>query len=241
MKNLSNIPFSLCQEHPCDYLPGESARSIFVAANYKVSASDYGDLAQYGFRRSGNLVYRPNCQHCSACIPLRIPVDLFEPSRIQRRILAKNSDIRVTEKPPAFDGNHFRLYKSYLQARHGDGAMANSTSDDYMRFLTSRWCETSFYEFKLGDKLFAVAIVDNFDAAMSSVYTFFECDFSNRSPGVYAVLWQIQEARKRRLKSLYLGYWIAGCDKMSYKNQYRPLEAYVDGQWRLYEKDETML
>lgn len=202
----------------------------------------YSMLIAYGFRRSGDLVYRPHCKACSACIPLRIPAARFRPDRSQRRTFRRNQDISVNHSPAEFNEEHFQLFKRYLCARHADGSMVHSSKEDYVRFLCSSWCKTTFAEFRIGHQLAAVSVIDQLNDAFSAVYTFFDTTISRqRSLGVFAVLWQIQEAQKQGLSNVYLGYWIKACGKMSYKDQYRPIEAYIDNRWRGYKKEEKIL
>jgi arginine-tRNA-protein transferase len=133
-----------------------------------------------------------------------------------------------------FEAQHFELYLRYQDRKHPDGSMRNSSPKDYLDFLSSEWCNTNFVEFHIAKKLVAVAIVDRFDDSLSAVYTFFDTDYANYSLGVYAVLWQIQWASELNLEWVYLGYWIAECKKMSYKNQYQPLQIFQNDSWKKY-------
>ena len=119
--------------------------------------------------------------------------------------------------------------------------MANSSRSEYMDFLASSWCNTWFVEFSLAGELLAVAIVDRLDEALSAVYTFFDPRHDHLSLGTYAVLWQIRQAQQRNLKWLYLGYWLRDCQKMSYKTQYRPIQAFIADVWRQYARGEEIL
>ncbi|MGR9106926.1 MAG: arginyltransferase [Gammaproteobacteria bacterium] len=225
--------FVLGNEHECDYLPGQTARSAFLLAPHERAGSDYRVLIERGFRRSGDLIYRPCCPACKACIPVRIPVERFSPSKTQSRTWTKNADLHVSKKPPVFDRVHFNLYRRYLQARHAGGGMCESGPEEYIRFLRSDWAGTFFYEFRLGQDVVAVAVVDHLEDSLSAVYTFFDPDLSQRSLGSFAILWEIEQTRRLGLPFLYLGYWIGACAKMSYKKNYRPIEGEVEGRWRL--------
>ncbi|MGR9072708.1 MAG: arginyltransferase [Gammaproteobacteria bacterium] len=237
---MNAIPLFLTQEHDCNYLDDRTARSAFVHPSFPLSTSAYSQLIQHGFRRSGDHVYRTQCPHCSSCIPLRIPVLKFKPSRIQRRTMEKNRSMETTVKPPVFEQKHFELYRRYQKTRHPGGSMANPTAEDYMNFLSSRWCDTLFIEMVMDDELAAVAVVDRLENALSAVYTFFEPKFSSFSPGAYAVLWQIEYAKRQRMEWLYLGFWIESCHKMAYKNQYRPLQALIGNRWKTFYKDQPI-
>ena len=155
-----SVPLYLSVENDCEYLSGNKSRLMFVAKDFPMTSDVYSQLAAKGLRRSGEMVYGPKCDRCSACIPVRVPVRDFSPTRSQRRTLTKNADLSVSRQPPKFDGEYFVLYSLYLEARHSDGSMAGSTPDDFLRFLSSPWATTEFIEFRLSKKLVCVAVVD---------------------------------------------------------------------------------
>jgi arginine-tRNA-protein transferase len=169
-----------------------------------------------------------------------VPVARFLPNRSQLRTLRDNKDLTATPKPAEFVEEHYRLFQCYTAARHDDCGMADSTRQDYIGFLGSSWSDTWFVEFRLREKLVAVAVVDRLVDGMSAVYTFFDPAYAERGLGTLAVLWQIGESKRLGLDWLYLGFWIGACKKMSYKDNYRPLEAMVGGHWRLFEKGEKI-
>ncbi|TAL50367.1 MAG: arginyltransferase [Methylovulum sp.] len=226
-----SIPLFLTQDHDCSYLDGEIARSAFVHPSCPLTPALYGQLIKQGFRRSGNDVYKPYCRCCSACLPSRLAVKQFKLSRSQKRCWKKNSDTQAIVKPPVFEQAHYDMYLRYQASRHGDGEMAHSSPDDYIDFLGSVWCDTQFVEFSINGELAGVAVIDRFEDAWSAVYTFFDPKFAGYSPGVYAVLWQIEQLRKQRREFLYLGFWIKDCKKMVYKSDYQPLQLLADDQW----------
>lgn len=228
---MSSISLRLGHEHPCDYRPGQLARMLYVPPELPVHRELYGQLLALGFRRSGDFFYRPHCRSCSACIPVRVPVARFAPNRSQRRVLRANREITVRSLPAGFREEHYQLYRRYLEARHPEGIMAQSTRDDYRRFLCADWEGAGFYEFRVGPTLVAVTATDHLGEALSAVYTFYEPDCPERSLGTFAVLWLIEEARRRALDWLYLGFWIKDCRKMAYKFNFRPLEARVGERW----------
>lgn len=238
---MKSIPLYVSHEHDCDYLPGNRAQMAYVSPWEAVDGNVYSWLATRGFRRSGDMIYRPYCPNCLACVPVRIAAAQFRPSRGQRRIRQKNSDLEVVLKPARFEESHYRLFMRYLGARHPDGHMAESSAGDYIRFLACDWAEIGFYEFKCGDRLLAVAIVDYLADGLSAVYTFFDPDLPARSLGTYAILWQVDEARRRGLDWVYLGFWISGCRKMSYKNSFHPLQAFIGENWLPLEKGENIM
>jgi len=226
-----SIPLFLTQEHDCSYLDGELARSAFVHPSCSLTPALYAQLIKQGFRRSGNDVYKPYCRQCSACLPSRVAVNQFKPSRSQKRCWKKNSNTKDIVKPPVFEQAHFDMYLRYQATRHGDGDMAHSSPDDYMDFLSSTWCDAQFVEFSINGELAGVAVIDQFEDAWSAVYTFFDPKFAGYSLGVYAVLWQIEQLRKQQREFLYLGFWIKACKKMAYKSDYQPLQILIDNQW----------
>lgn len=217
--------------HPCSYLD-EEAITLFADPNAKMSQPLYSALSDLGFRRSGEYVYAPRCPACNACLPVRIPVAQFRANRSQRRNSRCNSDLSVAIKPAEFDQRHFELYRRYMDARHPDGSMAKPEPEQYLRFFGSSWADTRFIEFSEGEHLLAVTVMDLLDNGLSAVYTFFDPTARERGLGVHAVLWLIEEAKRRQLPYIYLGYLIKESPKMNYKTRYRPLEFFHDGLWR---------
>lgn len=234
------IPLFLTQKHPCGYLDNRQARSLFVNPSYQMTTTVYYQLLQRGFRRSGNEVYMPCCETCSACVPARLPVMRFQPDRRQRRCLGRNRSTRTVIKSAEFNPAHYALYLRYQKRRHGGGTMAQFTPEDYCHFLTSFWCDTRLIEFYIDNRLSAVAVIDCFDDAWSAMYTFFDPEFSRYSPGMYAILWQIEQLRRENKQYLYLGFWIKNCKKMAYKVDYRPLEVLLDKQWIEMDDADTL-
>ena len=231
-ENVHNrLALYLSPEHPCGYLDDKAARTVFLDPQVNPTQSLYNMFAQQGFRRSGSFLYRPQCDHCRACVPIRIPVADFRPNRTQQRVWRANRDLQVQQRPTEFDAEHFALYRRYLSERHPGGGMDQHTPADYSAFLSSRWSHTLSVEFRLQGQLLSVAVVDELDTALSAVYTFFEPDQARRSLGTFAILWQIEEARRRGLQSVYLGYWIAGSRKMAYKNRFRPFQRLGTNGW----------
>lgn len=224
----------LSAPHECSYLPERSSQSVFADPDAPMSVSLYSHLLRRGFRRSGRHVYAPHCERCAQCTSVRIPVDEFEPRRTHRRVLKANPDVEVIERPAEFDAEHFDLYQRYTRARHEDGEMAKASGSEYMRFLSSDWCETRFLELRAQEQLIAVAVTDVIDDGLSAVYTFFDPELKSRSLGTLGILRQIELARVRRRPYLYLGYWIQDSRKMAYKGRFRPLELWQGGIWRRF-------
>lgn len=234
--NIRSLNFYLTPAHACSYLPHRQASSLIADLRVRIDTQTYGTLINYGFRRSGDYVYRPHCQGCDACIPVRVPVTLFRPRRAQKRIWRRNQDLDVRRVAVAYQEEHFTLYQRYISDRHNGGGMDHTSPEHYMDFIKSSDIDTALYEFRLSGQLLAVAVVDHLQDALSAVYTFFDPDHEARSLGAYAILWEIHEARRLGLNWLYLGYWIKQCPKMSYKSDYRPLEIYRNGRWILLDE-----
>jgi len=230
-RQLDELKFYLSRPHECSYLPDHQATTLFADPERIITSEQYDDLIQFGFRRSGSMVYRPRCADCQACVPVRVPSGSFQANRNQRRIWKKNNDLTVTLKPGGYVDEHFTLYQRYISARHTGGGMDDPDAEKYIDFLLAKHIDTVFVEFRLGHKLLAVAVTDVLPNALSCVYTFFDPDVSSRSPGIYSVLWQIQEAHRRQLDWCYLGYWIENCRKMAYKTQFRPIQGQKNALW----------
>lgn len=217
--------------HPCSYLPGREAVTVFVDPMLPKSALLQTTLTHYGFRRSGEHVYRPQCPGCRECVSVRVPVDAFRPRRAQRRAWRANEDLTVAVMPARFRAEHYVLYERYLASRHTGGGMDDTSPRQYREFLLSPWADTLLLELRDATGIRAVAVTDRLRDGLSAVYTFFDPDLPQRSLGVYTVLRQITLARDLGLPYLYLGYWIAASPKMAYKASFRPQERLGDGDW----------
>lgn len=236
--------------HPCSYLAGEEATTQFIDPAVALDGDDHAVLARMGFRRSGQHWYRPHCASCQACIPLRIPVAGFLPSRQQQRTWLRNQDLVMNIADDIRSGEHYRLYERYINTRHRDGDMYPASREQFEGFLASPLLvsrdheslpfaesptATLYLELRKGLQLVAVAVTDVFPGALSAVYTFYEPDDSKRSLGVFSVLIQIELARKLGLAHVYLGYWLKQSRKMNYKAGYQPHEILLNGQWQTME------
>lgn len=229
---LSDLAFFLSTPRPCGYLPGRESNTLFADPDAEMTPQRFSLLAEYGFRRSGPYVYRPHCAGCSACVPVRVPVARFKPARGQRRTWKMNADLACSIHDPTDAAVETTLYRRYLGARHAGGPMDAAVGGNPLDFLASPWSETFLCVFELAGKPVAIAVTDVLARGLSAVYTYFDPGLPRRSLGTYAVLWQIEEARRRGLEHLYLGYWIADCRKMNYKTRFRPLEGFIGGEWR---------
>ncbi len=233
---IHRLQFYLTAAYPCSYLQGRLARSQVATPASLVDTPVFSELARIGFRRSGSYVYRPRCDSCRACVPVRVPVSDFTPNRSQRRCLERNSDLSLGLKPLVFDETHYRLYARYQARRHAGGGMDQDDREQYRNFLLVSRVDSALAEFSLDGEVVMVGLIDRLMDGLSAVYTFYDPDLPRRSLGVYGVLTQVQLALRMGLPYLYLGYWIAESAKMVYKRNYRPLEGYVGGQWQRLEE-----
>jgi arginine-tRNA-protein transferase len=217
--------------HPCGYWPQREARDLVVDPRDPLLAEAWPQLLAWGFRRSGELVYRPHCQGCRACVPVRIDVEAFASSRSQRRCLAMNAKVEARVLPAEPGEEHVALYREYLRARHPGGGMDTHGSNEFVQFLIGRWGQTRFLELREDGELLALAVTDVSEHALSAVYTCFRPDLASRGLGTLAILRQLAWANRDGLQYLYLGYWIEGHPKMDYKRRFAGLEKLGRSGW----------
>ncbi len=234
---LKTLQFYATAEYACSYLKGQIARSQVATPAHLIDTADYSVLMRHGFRRSGLFYYRPRCDQCQACRSLRLPVAEFQPNRSQRRAWAQHQQLIATiTSPPFFSPEHFALFQRYQQARHPGGGMDADDMVQYQDFLIESRVDSLLVEFRAPSPddrpgvLKMVSIIDQLDDGMSAVYTFYEPE-PGKSYGTYNVLWQIRQAQARRLRYLYLGYWVAQSQKMSYKINFKPFQLLIGNQW----------
>ncbi len=221
-------------ETPCPYLPDRQARTeAYLLEN--TDGAMYGRMLASGFRRSGQIIYRPRCRGCCECRSTRIPADRFTLSRSMRRVWRRNADLRVEEDAPIANEEKFVLFCRYLDAQH-DNTMSR-TWESFQDFLYDSPMETREFRYLLGERLVGVSLVDRWHGGLSSIYMYFDPDFASRSLGTYSVLWEVEYCRRKGFPYYYLGYYVAGSKTMSYKSRFRPNEILVAAdRWVTFRK-----
>jgi len=240
MKHRLQIPlrhFFATPPTPCPYLAGKLERKVVTLLAGDDPDGLHNALSQAGFRRSQDLAYRPACEQCNACVPVRVPVANFEPSDGQRRIWRRREGITARRLPAYATREHFMVFRRYVTARHEGGGMADMEFADYRAMVEDSPVRTAITEFRFPDgRLLGVCLTDAMTDGLSLVYSFFDPDFDRLSPGTLIILWHIDQAREQGHTYVYLGYWIAQSHKMAYKSRFQPLEALTPEGWQLLPK-----
>ena len=231
-KVLEEIQFYVTTIYSCGYINGKDAQSI-VATPYKsITSENFNILVKKGFRRSGQYAYKPNCENCSACVPIRLLASNFIGNRSQKRTKKYLNKLKVNILPLSFDKEHYDLYVQYQNNRHLDSGKSEDEIGDYNDFLIKSNVNSKLIEFRLGNKLKIVTIIDMIDDGISAVYTFYDCSNQKLSLGTISIMWLLDFCKKEKLSFLYLGYWINECKKMKYKTNFKPYELLLDGVWQ---------
>jgi arginine-tRNA-protein transferase len=238
------LRFFLTAPSACPYLPGREERKVFAHLPLSDGPTVNDNLTQVGFRRSQNIAYRPACETCDACVSVRIPAADFVLSRSQRRILKRNGDLERHLVEAEATSEQFDLLRRYLTARHADGGMADMGWPDYVAMVEDTAVRTHLIEYRrrTNDRgpgeLVACVLVDLLQDGLSLVYSFYDPDQTSRSLGSFIILDHLTQAVALGAPYVYLGYWVAGSDKMAYKARFSPLELLRPGGWRLMSSRE---
>jgi len=230
-----NLQFYLSGPLPCPYLPAQVERKLFTrlddqdpTTNAEINAA----LCRVGFRRSHDVIYRPACNACNACIPVRIPVQVFAPSRSLRRVIAHNKDLKWHHAETHPSEELFSLFSAYQTSRHGDSDMARMSAADFAAMLTEGRADTHLYLLRDSlNNLKGCIIADHVGDGLSAVYSFFAPQEAPRSLGTFLILSLVAEAQKRHWPFVYLGYWVAESRKMSYKTRFKPMQFLGPNGW----------
>ncbi len=242
-----NFPqFFITAPAPCPYLPGLLERKVFTHLINADAKELHDTLAQGGFRRSQNIAYRPACDNCSACVSVRVPVADFELTRSFRKIIRRNCTVISDTRPASATTEQFEIFREYIDARHGDGGMSDMSFVDFAAMVDESFVDTRIVEYRLPPqprlsgpdsrkgKLIAAALTDVLDDGLSMIYSFFNPELASNSFGTYMVLDHIERAQRSGLPYVYLGYWVAGSDKMNYKARFLPQERLTQTGWQLH-------
>ncbi|MEM9011267.1 MAG: arginyltransferase [Pseudomonadota bacterium] len=244
MRHLSSLSpqFYVTAPQTCPYLDGRVERKLFTALQGENAAELNDALSRQGFRRSQNVVYRPSCAECNACLSARIQVDTFEPTKSQRRVLRRNEDIEREGTAPWATEAHYALFRRYLDARHADGGMADMDMFEFAAMIEETPVRSRVVEYYLPEpeaphrrRLIGVCLTDILSDGLSMVYSFFDPTLEHRSLGTFIILDHVAIAAEAGLPYVYLGYWVPGSGKMDYKSRFQPFEIYHDGTWRVVE------
>ncbi len=224
------ISVGITKSFPCSYIETE-LEQLLVLQEGDIDLVLFEQLLALGFRRSGGTIYKPQCPHCNACLPIRIPSFLFKPSRRQKRTLKNNQDIiwKIVEKQAEY---HYELYETYINIRHKDGPMYPASREQYQHFIGSGWLDPIFIELWNKDTLIGVAVTDILPNSLSAIYSFFAPDEHKRSLGSLLILLQCRLAKLMRKEYIYLGFQIDASRKMNYKRDYTPYQILTSSGWQ---------
>ncbi|MEL6509366.1 MAG: arginyltransferase [Pseudomonadota bacterium] len=234
--------FYVTAPQPCPYLEGRMERKLFTALQGDTSEKLNDALSKQGFRRSQNVLYRPSCGDCSACLSARIRVADFKLSKSQRRILRRNREVSRQATSPWATEDQFDLFRRYLDSRHADGGMADMDIFEFAAMVEETPIRSRVIEYSQSDEdgvsaLAAVCLTDVLDDGLSMVYSFYDPDLERHSLGTYVILDHVSIAQDAGLPYVYLGYWVPGSPKMGYKAKFSGLEVYRNGAWENLSKD----
>lgn len=226
--------FYVTAPQPCPYLEGRMERKLFTALQGEGAQRLNDGLSKQGFRRSQNVLYRPSCADCAACLSARINVAAFSASKSQKRVLKRGQHLERRATSPWATEEQYDLFRRYLGDRHATGGMADMDAFEFAAMIEETPIRTRVVEYTDAETktLTATCLTDILDDGVSMVYSFFDPEQARLSLGTYIILDHIDIAREAGLPYVYLGYWVPGSDKMGYKAQFSGLEVYVGGVWQ---------
>ncbi len=223
------------EQETCSYLPQQTSRLPLCVPVGDLSAQQFDQLLEAGYRRSGWFFYRTQCPNCQACEPLRLEVNSFCPSRSQRRAQKRAAEhVRVEIARPTVDKRRLELFNRHRTER---GLCQESTSvgeHDYRSFLMNSYTEVAELSLWAEDRLIGVSITDVGLASLSAVYCFFDPDYAWLNPGTFAILQQISLAQTLGFRWLYLGLMVSANSHLKYKANFRPHQRRINGRWELF-------
>lgn len=226
--------FYVTAPQPCPYLEGRMERKLFTALQGESAEKLNDSLSKQGFRRSQNVLYRPSCSECAACLSARIDVKKFEATKSQKRTLRRNRHLTRRATSPWASEDQFDLFRRYLDSRHADGGMADMDVFEFAAMVEETPIRTRVVEYvnRDTDALTGVCLTDVLDDGVSMVYSFYEPYLPRQSLGTFMILDHIQIALDAGLPYVYLGYWVPGSPKMGYKAGFSGLEVYHRSAWQ---------
>jgi len=229
--------FYVTAPQPCPYLEGRMERKLFTALSGEGADALNDSLSKQGFRRSQNVLYRPACADCAACLSARIRVSNFRPSRNLRRVRRRAAHVERTVSAPWASDAQYALFRRYLEDRHAEGGMADMDVFEYAAMIEETPVRSRIVEYHVSDEdgwrqLVGVCLTDILDDGLSLVYSFYEPSLAHLSLGSYIILDHVDIAREARLPFVYLGYWVPGSAKMGYKARFPALEIHKNDRWQ---------
>lgn len=239
--------FFMTNAGPCPYLPGRTERKVFTELSGEHAAELNDSLGRIGFRRSQNVAYRPSCTDCSACVSVRIVASEFKPNATQRRLIRRNDDLVVIACKPWSTAEQFALLQRYLNARHPTGGMAEMDEVDFADMVEQTPVESYVIEYRergedgRSGALVGACLTDQQGDGLSMIYSFFDPELTDRMGlGSYIIIDHVLRAQRAGLPYVYLGYWVAGSERMNYKIRYKPIERLGRAGWERFEPHETV-
>ncbi len=236
-----NFPqFFITAPSTCPYLPGRVERKVFTHLVGQDARSLNTQLSQGGFRRSQNIAYRPACDGCAACVSVRVPVNTFLPNRSFRRTMKTNADLVGTVVKSQATSEHYCLFRTYIDSRHGDGGMADMTVLDFSAMVDDNFVDSRLVEYRIRSegpddgRLVGAVLIDVLGDGISMIYSFYDPEEARRSLGSFMILDNLARVKRLGLPYLYLGYWVRGSRKMDYKSRFLPQERLTAEGWSLF-------